>query len=326
MRRPIRSSGLVLGALAALVAGCGEEKLKEPPPAAAPADATVASAGATGESGAASDAPRVPAAQLLVTHGFGAEVALDAPVAPAQSVLSALQTVAEVETAYGGGFVQGIDGVAGDLGRREDWLYFVNGVEAGVGAADRQVRDGDRIWWDYRRWSGYEHVPVVVGAWPEPFVHGPGDDPPAVAADAPLDAALAAAGADVTTDPGARFRVLVGADAALRERSPAWRSAAARPRDAGLTVWLRDGAGVVWDAGEGEAVPVPSCRAAIVALAPDGVPEEAIDLLVVGVDAAAAATAAAALAEDPALVARAYGACLDARGAVVARGGAAPTT
>ena len=38
----------------------------------------------------------------------------------------------------------------------------------------REVRGGDRIWWDRRDWSAAQRVPAVVGSFPEPFLHGPG--------------------------------------------------------------------------------------------------------------------------------------------------------
>ena len=53
-----------------------------------------------------------------------------------------LQRNFEVETRYGGGFVQEIEGVAGgrEGGRRVDWFYYVNGIEADEGAAERKRR------------------------------------------------------------------------------------------------------------------------------------------------------------------------------------------
>ena len=41
-----------------------------------------------------------------------------------------------------------------------------------MGAADVHVHAGDRIWWDYRDWSGAMSVPAVVGSWPQPFTEG----------------------------------------------------------------------------------------------------------------------------------------------------------
>ena len=68
---------------------------------------------------------------------------------------------------------ESIDGVKGSLSAQRDWFYFVNGVESDRGAADVRLRPGDVEWWDYRRWSGGAmSVPVVAGAFPEPFLHG----------------------------------------------------------------------------------------------------------------------------------------------------------
>ena len=88
--------------------------------------------------------------------------------------MSLLMRNAKVTTRYGGGFVQSIDGLAGgsEGGQPVDWFYYVNGVEAHEGAAERNVRAGDRIWWDRHDWSQTDDVPAVVGSFPEPFLHG----------------------------------------------------------------------------------------------------------------------------------------------------------
>jgi hypothetical protein len=86
--------------------------------------------------------------------------------------MQALQHAVKVKTSYGGRFVQSIKGLAGDRSGRQDWFYFVNGYEADSGAADYTLHSGDVEWWDYRSWKRDIHVPVVVGAFPEPFLHG----------------------------------------------------------------------------------------------------------------------------------------------------------
>lgn len=88
------------------------------------------------------------------------------------SALEALRRKADVDTRYGGRFVQSINGVEGDLAGQHDWFYFVNGYEGDISAADYELHDGDVLWWDHRSWSGEMREPVVVGAFPEPFVHG----------------------------------------------------------------------------------------------------------------------------------------------------------
>jgi hypothetical protein len=76
-----------------------------------------------------------------------------------------------VDTRYGGGFVESINGVSGGAAGR-DWFYYVNGVQARMGAASTAVHGGDRIWWDLHDWSAADSVPAVVGSFPEPFLHG----------------------------------------------------------------------------------------------------------------------------------------------------------
>lgn len=83
-----------------------------------------------------------------------------------------LQKTREVETSFGGGFVDSIDGIKGDKAARRDWFYFVNGIEASKGAADFSLSPGDRIQWDYRSWRAAMRVPVIVGAYPEPMANG----------------------------------------------------------------------------------------------------------------------------------------------------------
>ena len=116
---------------------------------------------------------------VTVTRDFGAEPIgrkSVSGVSESDTVMRLLQRDFEVETRYGGNFVQEIDGVAGgrEGGRRVDWFYYVNGIEAGTGAAERRVEPGDRIWWDHHDWGGAMRIPAVVGSFPEPFVSGNG--------------------------------------------------------------------------------------------------------------------------------------------------------
>jgi Domain of unknown function (DUF4430) len=111
-------------------------------------------------------------ATLWVTRDRGRQVLVDAQVDAGQTLLRALRSQADVDTRYGGRFVQAIEGVEGSVGSQRDWFWYVNGVEGDRSAAEYRLRDGDVAWWDYRSWADTERVPVVVGAFPEPFVHG----------------------------------------------------------------------------------------------------------------------------------------------------------
>ena len=114
--------------------------------------------------------------ELRVTRDFGRTTLTTASVAKVResdTVMRLLQAHAKTRTRYGGGFVQSIDGIAGSSSAgRQDWFYFVNGVEAPTGAADRRLAPGDIVQWDYRRWDATPRVPAIVGAFPEPFLHG----------------------------------------------------------------------------------------------------------------------------------------------------------
>ena len=112
-------------------------------------------------------------ATLWVTRDEGKKVLLVRSVPAGETALQALAREATISTRYGGRYVQAIDGIAGSLTSRHDWFYFVNGIEADRGAAEYVLHAGDVEWWDYRDWGRFgESVPVVVGAFPEPFLHG----------------------------------------------------------------------------------------------------------------------------------------------------------
>jgi hypothetical protein len=200
--------------------------------------------------------------RVLVTRDFGHAV-LGAKTTKktkgADTVMRLLQRDHHVTTRFGGGFVQSIDGVAGASGRRIDWFFYVNGIEAGKGAAATRVHPGDRIWWDRHDWSAAMRVPAVVGAFPEPFRHGTGGKRVPVRIECTDDAEkacdtvtarLAKVGVPVArsalgTEVGAdTLRVLVGTfaglgtDLALRQirQGPASSGVYARPAGGGLRV------------------------------------------------------------------------------------------
>jgi hypothetical protein len=113
---------------------------------------------------------------LTVTRGFGTAPVgnvTENRIPGSQTVMRMLEQSFKVTTRYGGGFVESIDGHAGSSSRL-DWFYYVNGIEASLGAAGTSVNKGDRIWWDLHDWSATDSIPAVVGSFPEPFIHGIG--------------------------------------------------------------------------------------------------------------------------------------------------------
>jgi len=168
---------------------------------------------------------------LTVTRDYGAEPVLSATASDppeSETVMRMLDREADVETRYGGGFVDSIEGIEGSVftdGRSYDWFFYLNGVESEIGAAETTVRGGDRIWWDHRDWTETMRVPAVVGSWPEPFVQatagseriavrvecaGP-KEPCAGAEDALGDAGVSAVVTEFgEADPGRSLRLIVG--------------------------------------------------------------------------------------------------------------------
>lgn len=189
---PVEEGGPVPPAVAGPgpAAASKEGEAKPAPPAPSPAKsgppAVSGAAGKTAEKQTAEKCADLPApepvrparppagtAALWITRDFGTQVLKSVNVIPAdgEKVLAFLGRQAELETAYGGGFVTKIDGLGG--GRPgEDWFYWVNGILAGVGAAEFPARPGDVIWWDFHSWNRTAFLPAVVGAYPEPFVRG----------------------------------------------------------------------------------------------------------------------------------------------------------
>jgi len=169
--------------------------------------------------------------ELTVSRNFGAEPlgrSTQKTIPAGETVMRLLQRKFEVETRYGGGFVQEIEGVSGGRrrGRPVDWFFYVNGIEAENGAAARRLEDGDKVWWDHHDWGAAMRIPAVVGSFPEPFVSGTGGKRLPVRIDcgpsarracrevrARLEAAGAKVGGSATLGQGAEtgvLRVLVG--------------------------------------------------------------------------------------------------------------------
>jgi Domain of unknown function (DUF4430) len=168
-------------------------------------------------------------ARLTVTRDYGSATLLEAsdehPPA-SETVIRFLDDEADVATRYGGGFVQSINGLAGT--GSSDWFFYVNGIESPVGAAEVDVKGGDRIWWDYRDWNAAMSIPAVVGSWPEPFAQASSEKPRPVALECRevrgacgvVRARLAAAGVKArmthAKPPADALRLLVGTWAKVR--------------------------------------------------------------------------------------------------------------
>ena len=105
-----------------------------------------------------------------MTRDRGSVVLVSASVPAGLTAAQGLERVAKVGTRYGGRYVRSVNGVS-EHGR-SSWFYYVNGYLADRSSAEYRLRAGDVEWWDYRSWTDPAQDPVVVGAFPEPFLHG----------------------------------------------------------------------------------------------------------------------------------------------------------
>lgn len=111
-------------------------------------------------------------ATIWITRDRGEHVLAVRKVPSGLTAMQALDRVADITTRYSGKYVQSIDGIGGSLAKQRDWFYFVNGYEGDRSAAEYRLHKGDVEWWDFRSWKDAQRQQVVVGAFPEPFVHG----------------------------------------------------------------------------------------------------------------------------------------------------------
>ncbi len=130
----------------------------------------LAALGAVALAGCSSATSGSGRATVWVTRDRGAVVLHVAKVPAGVTAMQGLERVAKVGTRYGGRYVRSVDGV-GEHGRRA-WFYYVNGYLADRSAAEYRLGAGDVEWWDFRSWRDPAQDPVVVGTFPEPFLHG----------------------------------------------------------------------------------------------------------------------------------------------------------
>lgn len=139
--------------------------------------AAVAAAAPLAGCGLGAGETREEQARIVVTADFGGRpigARILQQVPESETIMRATERSFEIDTRYGGGFVQSIDGLAGGRrdGRPVDWFLFVNGVMSDRGAADVPLYGGDRIWWDHHDWGATAETGAVVGSFPAPFTAG----------------------------------------------------------------------------------------------------------------------------------------------------------
>jgi len=116
--------------------------------------------------------------RVVSTRDLGGSLMFDETIDVPQgtSAMDALKLVSEVETAYGGGFINAIDGIrsayTGGGDEKGDWFICANGILSNAGALDYTLHDGDILHCDFHQWSFRTFIPAIIGDFPEPFLHG----------------------------------------------------------------------------------------------------------------------------------------------------------
>lgn len=114
--------------------------------------------------------PAGPETTLTITRDFGAEVVSQTKSIPVTNGLTAmrqLQGSHKTQTAYGGRYVESIDGLKEDSD--SSWLIYVDGIEIDRGATSQRLAPGQTVQWDFHPWQLIRTGGAIVGAYPRPL-------------------------------------------------------------------------------------------------------------------------------------------------------------
>ncbi len=118
-------------------------------------------------------------AEIIVSRNFGKEIISENnfEVPDGAVLLDIMEDNFQVETAYGGSFINSIDGLQSGFtakknGEKLDWFFYVNGILSQIGSGDYEMKPDDCIIWDYHDWDTSLHISSIVGAFPDNFTKG----------------------------------------------------------------------------------------------------------------------------------------------------------
>ncbi|QXM05264.1 DUF4430 domain-containing protein [Crassaminicella indica] len=118
-------------------------------------------------------------AHVIVSRDFGNERLSEKDVnfSKDATVMEIMEENFDIETAYGGGFINGIDGLKSEFTgmkdkKKIDWFYYVNGILSEVGASDYYISPKDIVIWDYHDWDNNIYGSSIIGAYPLNFING----------------------------------------------------------------------------------------------------------------------------------------------------------
>jgi len=91
--------------------------------------------------------------QVEISKNNGEETLADKEISVEEgtTLLKVMEDNFEVEQSEG--FINSIEGIAGNQEKKMAWMYTINGEEAQVGANEYEVKQGDMIVFDYHSWE-----------------------------------------------------------------------------------------------------------------------------------------------------------------------------
>ncbi|MFZ0368593.1 MAG: DUF4430 domain-containing protein [Halobacillus sp.] len=91
--------------------------------------------------------------QVEISKNNGEETLADKEISVEEgtTLLKVMEDNFEVEQSEG--YINSIEGIAGNQEKKMAWMYTINGEEAQVGANEYEVKQGDMIVFDYHSWE-----------------------------------------------------------------------------------------------------------------------------------------------------------------------------
>ena len=113
---------------------------------------------------------------LYITSDYGQNLLGEGSFDPSLGLtaMEMLHNMTQIETRYGGLFVNGAYGLRSDISRRLDWFYYVNGAYMDRGLASYRPRRGEVVQVDYHHWGSYAASPGFLSGYPWRFLVGLG--------------------------------------------------------------------------------------------------------------------------------------------------------
>lgn len=115
--------------------------------------------------------------QVIVAQDFGNERITSQlfKINAGDTVLDVMVDHYDIETAYGGSFINGINGLTSKFTNQKkrikvDWFFYVNGILSQVGSGDYELQSKDIIIWDYHNWEQTSYISSIIGAYPQNFI------------------------------------------------------------------------------------------------------------------------------------------------------------